>query len=324
MAPTSDSSRSGGDAAHIRRVLQGLRLNRTPGWHFPAHYLGLYFSSLDEEQVEVAMPVDSPGIDAQGQVVPAALAALADTALTAALRGRSGKEVRLATVSMNLSFASLQVQDTLRARGHCKFRVKDIAMPMAVTSLTVTSGEQVVCSGEASIAVLDNRRGMAPHPLSGARRFDEVEPLGLAELTQAEQQVLDAARGASAACRGGDRSFLEGFWGLVPTMVGEGTAECSMACGMHVSNRVGDVQGGVLLGLTAHTSAAVLGDRWQLLDVAAQFVAAGTGPRLHAKAQALRVGRNTGTVGCTVLDDAGRVVLRAQATLVRKLASSHS
>lgn len=322
MAPISDSSRSGDDAANIRRVLQGLRLNRTPGWHFPAHYLGLYFSSLDAQQVEVAMPLDSPGIDARGHVVPAALAALADTALTAALRGRAGKEVRLATVSMNLSFASLQVQDTLRARGHCKFRVTDIAMPMAVTSLTVTSGGQVVCSGEASVAVLDNRRGMAPHPLSGARAFNEVEPLGVDELTAAEQQVLEFAHAAGAACRGSGRSFVEGFWGLTPQLAGEGAAECSIDCGMHVSNRVGDVQGGVLLGLAAHTSAAVLGDQWQLLDVAAQFVSAGKGPRLHARAQVLRAGRNTGSVGCTVTDEAGRVVLRSQATLVRRLAPS--
>lgn len=320
MPAISDSSALHSEnSPHVRRVLQALRLNRTPGWHFPAHYLGLYFSSLNQEDVEVTMPLDSPGVDTLGCVVPVALATLADTALTAALRGRAGNEARLATVSMNLSFASLHVENTLRARSHCKFRITDVAMPMAVTSLMVKSGEQVVCSGEASVAILDNRRGTAPHPLSGARCFETVEPLGFAELTKVEQKVLERALSASAACSGSDRSFLELFWGLNPAVTGGGAAEYSFDCGSHVSNRVGDVQGGVLLGLAAHASAAALGAEWQLLDVSSQFVAAGTGPRLHVSAEVLRVGRNVATVGCTVSAEARQVVLRAHATLVRRM-----
>jgi len=163
-------------------------------------------------------------------------------------------------------------------------------------------GADVVGSGEATFVVLDNRRATATHPLPSSSTLHGIAPLGIDELTPEESAVLALACAAEAH-RQPPCSFLEAFWGLLPT-AGDGWAECTFMPGMQVANRVGDVQGGILLALASETGVAALPAQWRLVDVSARYLAAGTAGQIAF-------------VDCRVVDPSGGVVLRADLTLVR-------
>jgi uncharacterized protein (TIGR00369 family) len=112
------------------------------------------------------------------------------------------------------------------------------------------------------------------------------------------------------------RSFLERFWDMVPRS-GDGWAECTLKRGLHVGNRVGDVQGGILLGLAAQSCSAVFPDGWSLVDISAQFMAAAKGQTVIARADVTRAGRNVASIECRIRDVEGAAMLLAHATLVR-------
>jgi len=306
--------------SYSRQVLQALRLSRSPGWHFAGHFLGLSFDTLLPEGAVVSMPLEARHLDSQGKPVFAALAVLSDVAAAAAIRGRVSAQTRLATVTIRLSFSGASAAQRLCANSQYRFRTTDLAMPTAITALSIHSQGELLCTGEASFAVLDNRRGVAPHPMARDRRLDATEPLSPDELTEAETQVLQHARRALASCRNDGIPFLQAFWDLQPTATGD-LAECTMRSALHTRNRVGDIQGGVLLALAAHTSAAVTGPGWRLLDIAAQYLAAGSGP-LTARAKAQRIGRNLASISCTVIDEHGHPVLRSDTTLARQVSSN--
>jgi acyl-coenzyme A thioesterase PaaI-like protein len=312
---TSKPSLSAHGQPQARRVLQALRANRTPGWQFPGYYLGLSFESVALDRARVSMPVGTHCLDPQGRVSLAAVCVLADVALAAAPRERAGASARMATVSIRLSFAPIVNASRLVATAQRTMALDANAMPLAVSSLSIRAGDAVCCTGEAVFAVLENRRMTAAHPLPAKNRLEDLEPLDPKELSEPEAELLARARNAEDPSAESS-SFLERFWEMVPQS-GEGWAECRLNRGLHVSNRIGDIQGGALLGLAALTSTAVLPRDWRLVDVSAQFLAPSAGSWVRARAGTIRLGRNIAYIECRVTDEAGQLVLTAQATLVR-------
>jgi len=305
------------DFPEADHILKALRLNRTPGWSFPAYHLGLGFHAVSAQQAVLGMDV-TRNLDAQGRPLGVALAVFADLSLAAGVRGRVADDVRLATVSASLSFTGVAAKGPLRAASTCHFLAPDGAMTIANTAVSLTSGDTILCTGTANFAVLDNRMGTAPHPRPGVHDVDTLQPLPLNELTASEEALLARARRASHASRsGGGAAFLDHFWGLIPDLKEHGP-ECVSPCGMHVGNRVGHTQGGILLGLAMNTSAAAPGPGWRVLDVSANFHSPGQGKHLHAVARLLRTGRSLAQVMCEIRTDDGTLVLSALSTLVRE------
>jgi len=295
-----------------------MRAHRTPGWHLPAHLLELNFDRIEAEEARVSMPVGPHCLDRNGAVHRAAIMVLADVAMAGALRIRFGATARLATVTARLNFASARAAQHLQAIATCRMDISGTVVQLTVCTVGIYSGSELLCSGEATFVVLDNRRGTAMHPLPRTSTLYGVEPLGVDELTAEEHAVLSLARRADTSPPPRE-SFLEAFWGMVPK-AGDGWAECAFERGMHVANRVGDVQGGVLLGLAAQTCVAVLSEDWRLVEASARYLAAAdTGRSLLARAELVRMGRNIAFVECSVTDESGRVSLRAEATLARNV-----
>jgi acyl-coenzyme A thioesterase PaaI-like protein len=283
---------------------------------FPAHFLGLAFASVGPASAEMTMPIGAHAESRNGKVAIAAVAVMADVALAAALRGEGGPTVRLATLSIRLSFSRLPTDGVLRAVAERQFGLDTLSMPTAVSRLTVCDAAGISCTGEASFAVLDSRRSSVANPMPGHATVDELPPLRLDDMTDAELKVLEQARAASRRVVSGGASFLEALWELVPEVDADG-ASCRLHAGLHVSNRIGHLQGGVLLGLAAHTSAAAAPEGWHLLDLTAQYIEAGAGTWVQARAAAVRIGRSSASIECRITDDQGRTTLCAQATFIR-------
>ena len=105
------------------------------------------------------------------------------------------------------------------------------------------------------------------------------------------------------------------FWGFLPEAA-PGGAACVMPNGPHVGNRVGYVQGGILLGLAAATATSALPETWMLSAVTAAFISPGDGPALQARASVVHQGQRSSVIRTEVTRGDGRRVLEVLSTHV--------
>lgn len=305
--------------ANIRRVLQALNANRTPGWQFPGHYLGLAFDEVTDFRAAVGMEIGAHCVDSRGQVSIEAVGVLADVAMANAARTRSGPSARVATISARLSLAPLPTEGLLRATAEVQLRQGRAAIQLASTNLSIQADGIPFCTGEASFAVIDSNRITAPHPLPARSTLDITPPLDPSTLTPEESLVWHRALQAdSRSADNGD--FIGRFWGG-PLKSCDGVAAMPIEGGLHIANRVGDIQGGVLLGLAGRLCTDILAPEWRLTDLAAQFIAPSPSAGIVMRAKALRIGRSVAFVECEVVDHTGRMTLRAQASFLKDSAA---
>jgi acyl-coenzyme A thioesterase PaaI-like protein len=83
------------------RVLRGIALNRTPGFHFAGNFLGVGLLEVGEK-TRVAIEPGPHCVEEDGQVHLAAVFMAADIALAASIRSQLAPSTRLATVSMHM------------------------------------------------------------------------------------------------------------------------------------------------------------------------------------------------------------------------------
>src|SRR5436190_935393 len=103
-------------ASQIRdRILRGLALNRTPGYHFTGNFLDFSFEHVSEQDVRMSMDVGPHIAESNGNVSYGAVAVLADIALAANVRAGHTPSSRLATVQMNLQFTGAPMTGMLHA-----------------------------------------------------------------------------------------------------------------------------------------------------------------------------------------------------------------
>src|SRR5690606_14551893 len=122
--------------ACTRRVLQALHAARKPGWMFPAHFLDIFFEQPVADGAAVGlMRIAPPCLDSAGLVGKAALALLADVSMAAAVRSHAGPSVRIATLSMRLSFGALPSAGRLRAVARVQMIPPSLAMTTVVTQV---------------------------------------------------------------------------------------------------------------------------------------------------------------------------------------------
>jgi acyl-coenzyme A thioesterase PaaI-like protein len=159
--------------------------------------------------------------------------------------------------------------------------------------------------------VLPPPPGVALHPVPQRTRGD-AEPPVLEERDLAADELLILRR-AEEALKQREKPFMQRFWGFLP-QVAPGGATCVMPNGPHVGNRVGYVQGGILLGLAAATATAALPDTWRLSAIAAAFISPGDGPALEARARIVHRGQRSSVVRTEVARSDGRRVLEALST----------
>ena len=168
-----------------------------------------------------------------------------------------------------------------------------------------------VCYGSGSFMALDPPRDVTLHPVP-LRTRKSREPFRLMEkdLEKNEEEILRHADAALAevALHGG--AFIQSFWGFKPLRTGSG-AECTLKNGLHIGNRVGHAQGGILLGMAAATAAAALpalsvrSVRWSLSGISAWYIGPGDGPALRASSKVVHLGRLTAVVRTRITGRSG-------------------
>ena len=297
-----------------RRVLRAIALNRTPGLHFPGNFIELSFDQVASGDTRVSYQTGPHCVEAHGGSDLGSLAVLADFALGTAVRAELHPATRLATVSMTLELAAAPRAGIVRAASRCHgFAGKgDGRTGRSRVVLEDPGGE--VGYGSGTFMVLEPPPERTLHPVPHRKRGDAgPPPLADRDLAPDELRIVrhaDAALERSAKTR---QPFIRHFWGFLP-QAARGAATCVMPIGPHVGNRVGFVQGGILLGLAAVTASAALPDTWTLSGISAAFISPGDGAALKAQANVVHHGRRVSVVRTELTRSDGRRVLEVMSS----------
>jgi uncharacterized protein (TIGR00369 family) len=289
-----------------RRVLRAISLNRTPGLHFPGNFIDLSFDRVASDDTRVSYQSDENDIGS--------LAVLADFALGTAVRADLHPATRLATVSMTLELGAAPRAGIVRAASRCHGFVGDGDGRTGRSRVVIDAAGGEIGYGSGAFMVLKPPPQVTLHPVPHRRRGDAEPPL-LAEgdLEPHELRILRHADQALERAAKSGQPFVRHFWGFLP-QTARSAASCVMPIGPHVGNRVGFVQGGILLGLAAATAAAALPDTWMLSSIAAGFISPGEGSALKAQANVVHQGRRVAVIRTEVTRSDGRRVLEVMST----------
>lgn len=289
-----------------RRVLRAIALNRTPGLHFPGNFIDLSFDRVASDDTRVSCQSDENDIGS--------LAVLADFALGTAVRADLHPATRLATVSMTLELGAAPRAGVVRAASRCHGFAGEGHGRTGRGRVVIDDAGGEVGYGSGVFMVLPPPPQVTLHPVPHRKRGDAEPPL-LAEgdLAPEELRILRHADEALERSAKSGEPFIRHFWGFLP-QAARGAASCVMPIGPHVGNRVGYVQGGILLGLAAATAAAALPETWMLSGIAAGFISPGEGGALKAQANVVHQGRRVAVIRTEVTRSDARRVLEVMST----------
>jgi acyl-coenzyme A thioesterase PaaI-like protein len=296
------------DAAAIRRqVSVSLAANREPGFHYPGFLLNLGWPRIGENDLEEVMPDSPQARNVDGSLNLAAFCVLLDTALATASRLRAGGGVRQATVHMHAQFTGASLRGETKALARFDGYAPAAQTRQALTSGTLYAGGEAVCHASATFVVLPAPSGVNLGPLPWQRTAEAMPaPLPRGDLKPEERTVTRVCE--VALKRAGTHSFIEHFWGALPSPTANG-ARCTVKIGAQHGNRVGHVQGGLSFGLGALTACAAAPNHPQLSAIAAWYISPGQGKTLKIRSRRIHEGRSFAAVRTEIRNADGSRVL---------------
>ena len=295
------------------RVLAGIARNRIPGFHFAGNFLEVSYDRVDALATRVSLEPGAHCLDRNGETSIGAIAMIADIALAASVRAAlDSMTTRLATVSMHLQFTGVAMTGRVEGEGAFQGFIEDAAARQGLARMSIQCGGRLACFGTGAFMALAAPPGVTMHPVVTERAIDAQE-VTEGTLDEEERTILARADAALAS----QAAFIDAFWGYEPLKTPEG-AECVMNNGAHAGNRVGHVQGGLLVGLGATSARAALAPEWTLASATACFVSPGEGDELRAASSIAHQGRETAVVRTVVTGIGARRVLEMLTTHARR------
>ena len=306
------------------RVLRGLAMNRTPGYHYAGNFLDFSFEHVAVDDVRMRMSVGPHVAEANGNVNYCALAILADMGMAANIRAGHTLATRVATVQMNLQFTGSPMTGRLLSASRLQEYVKGCNSAQGAAEVTVSADGVPVCYGTGTFMVLEPPPGVALYSMSHRKETDPpIAPLAERELKRDEKKVLAIADAALAEMRAGG-NFIKSFWGVKTHArhTGAGGAVGALNNSPHVGNRVGHLQGGVTMGLGVATAETALPANWMLSAVTAWYIRPGEGRVIKAKSKIIHQGRLTAVVRTEITGKNNKRVMEMITTHAHKSAKA--
>jgi len=280
----------------IRRQVQvALAANRTPGYHYPGNLLGCHWPRIGEADLDAVLPDGPQGRNVDGTANLAGFCILLDVALATAARLEVERGARQATVHLHAQFTGVPLRGELRAHAHLDGYTIGAAARQSMVHGTVYAGDAPVCHASGTFIQLPPPPGVTLAPLPWQRQSGEsASPLDPKEFTTDERAIMKAC---NAALRRADQqhAFIEHLWGALPVPTGTGS-RCTVKIGPQHANRIGHVQGGLLLGLAAITARAAAPQHPQLSGISAWYISPGQGRALKITSRRFHEGRSFAAV----------------------------
>lgn len=297
------------DTECIRRhVLRALSSNRAPGMHFAGYFLDFTPRRFKTDGVEFTVEAAPHCTDADGIVHRAALLFAADMTLAAANRVFLDPNVRTATLMLRVEFTGEPARGTLEASGVGNGFSPHTALPeSAAAGRVVCNGRDVMrMSGVWVAPPAPIGMTMQGLPWEGGQDGTQLPLLKKRDLDAAEKEVIRRVEKAMRVAQNGD--LLTSLWNPVVKRM-PGGASGRLAVGMHVGNRVGHVQGGLLLNTALATAEAAVPEHPILTGASAWYISPGQGKVISARATVLQSGRNVAVVRTELFATGRKLVL---------------
>jgi len=273
------------------QVMRAIALNREPGYHFAGNFLDLSYDHVSTDHTLLSVDVQPFSSTIDGQLSLSGFAILADLAMAGAVRAGLEPRTRLATVTMNLQFTGARGDGRLHGRGEMHGFVEGAAGSQGVSTVAIRNEAGLVCTGMATFMVLKPPKGVELHPVPHRRRGENPTPeIPGGKLRPDEKKIVAASELALTTVREHGGSFVERFWGVQATHV-PGGSHSTVKNGPHIGNRVGHVQGGILLSVAAENAVAALTLHWQLTALSAWYISPGEGRALKIRSKVVHHGR---------------------------------
>jgi acyl-coenzyme A thioesterase PaaI-like protein len=292
-----------------QRVLRALAGNRDPGFHFPGYFLDLSWPRIGKDAIEQAMAAGAHCFDAHGAVHAAAVGVMVDGALATAPRPLIETGARLATVHLDMQFTGHAPSGALHMEAAFEGFFAGNAVKQALSRGVLTSDGEPVCYATGTFVMLPPPVGVKLAPLPWQLDGEPKPPLDLRELDAKERAVVRAAEAAVNA-HDGQHTFIERFWGITPKHTATG-ATCRVKIGPQIGNRVGHVQGGILIGLAQATASAAVPRHPVVSNISAWYISPGHGKALAVRSKVIHAGRSFAVVRTEVKNADGTRVLEA-------------
>ena len=321
------------------QVLRGISANRTPGYHFPNHFLEIWFGEVSNTRAQLGFDPGPHCLDNHGEVHIGALALLADLAMSASIRHRLHPAARLGTVSFQLHLTGAPSDGPLESSGVFQGFIEGAAGRQGISQVSVHSDGRMVAFGGASFMALDPPKNVTLHPVTMRRRGDQRATLPAPEsLTADELAIVARSDRALDEARAEGGAFADYFWGrpiaiestlestaestaestvesTLESAIGSGEGVALLPNGLYASNRVGHMQGGLLAGFAVHTADQILvhrsGKPWRFAALSVAYVSPGEGAELRAVAHVIHHGGLTALVRTQIIRPDGRIAIEA-------------
>jgi uncharacterized protein (TIGR00369 family) len=293
-----------------RRTLAALAANRAPGFHFAGYFLELAWPHIGEREVVQTMAAAEHCLDAQGNVSPAALGVAVDGALASAARLGTESGGRLATVNLTVQYTGHAASGLISAEAALEGFSEGASASLALTRCVLMSGGRAVCYASGTFVPLPSPAGVTLAPLPWQQQdATRPPPLALDALAERERAVVDAADKALARADS-KLGFIQRFWGVMPRAT-SGGASCRVPISPQIGNRVGHVQGGILLGLAEATASAAVPSQSAVSTISAWYISPGQGTALSVRSRVVHAGRSFAVVRTEIRNADRRLVLEA-------------
>ena len=292
-----------------QRALRALALNRNPGYHFGGHFLDLQCRRFEAGEAAFELEPGPHCVDSDGAMNLGALLLLADMTLAASNRLYVDPTARTATLLMRVEFTGAPAIGLLRAESKSNGFSPHTALAQAASAGTIRAADSEIARMSGIWVAPPAPEGRALNPLPWESSHAAIVPsLTPAELDPLEKSVMRRVKQALRdAPHGG---FLRNLWHPDVRHTPPGAAS-RLAVGMHVGNRVGHVQGGLLLHAALATAIGAVPHHPLLTAASAWFISPGQGKALRSRSTVLQKGRNVAVVRTEVFATGGKRVLEA-------------
>jgi len=291
-----------------RQVLLALAANRMPGYHFPGYLLGCHWPRIGKKDLDAVLPDGPQGRNVDGTANLASFCILLDVALATAARLEVERGARQATVHLHAQFTGVPLRGELRAHASLDGYTTGSPARQSMVHGTVYAGDAPVCHASGTFIQLPPPPGVTLAPLPW-QQDEAAAPAALRpdELKPDEKAILKACN-YSLRRADSQRAFIEHLWGALPVPTETGS-RCTVKLGPQHANRVGHVQGGLLLGLAAITARAAAPKHPQLSGISAWYISPGQGRALKITSKRFHVGCSFAAVRTEIRNADGTRVL---------------
>jgi len=294
-------------SALYQRVAHALAVTRETRLAFPSILMGIRGRQTADDTATLILKDDPTFRDGRGEVDWCALCAAVDAVLGAPSDMKTGPRVRPATAHIDLQMTGAGTKGELVIEARFVGFSEGSRVRQSLVSATIKAGGALIGYASAASVLLDLPEGTAraasPWLPEGYTLKDPDPPTFDAN----EHRALQACETAEAAATEA-HPFIEHFWCGVPE-ASDGKAQLRLHVAPHLGNRIGHIQGGLLLGTAVKVANAAASDGKRLSNISAYFVSPGVDPVLHVHSETVQQGRRLAVVRTRIVNESGKLVL---------------